>query len=524
MEVSTNGHTERVTDPHTGVTIDAPTAGDGAPAGTTPTGAPARRLQSARLPTRPVHRRHAAGWHRASDELRSLERASARLSHSSPTRIGSASRQPILKIVDRLPGSGPAHQTQLLLWHVMREYIPTLDAAIGNRRQLEGNLVIESEDEGLQDELRTFWDGILVGRLDGEASFRGGDFYLNMLAENADEYGLSAGEMIVSDDARSISRLVVPNTRSLSTADRNGDGLFELYQNDPSLLERPDVDRTELSRLDNRPTVQSLAFRPSTESEWPYPLAWSLKKVGEAFLRIVDSTINGWWRFGDPSMLFNLEFDPDSEFETVTISPEEGGQSAQDVPQALVWLKEGMEATMKARRQGNVGDMYSYVDGGELSSEVIGEIDSTLMGFVQEHQGHLAAQIIEHSHTPPWMYPSITQVGDGLGSSRSTNMALVAAVAAGKRNDLKRPLAREILNTELTLRGDSQYVGQFSLSFDELSIVDEKVRAEADLTEAQAEQIAINNAGVAFTEDGERRFTGEAEQMLQRKGVYQSED
>jgi hypothetical protein len=122
------------------------------------------------------------------------------------------------------------------------------------------------------------------------------------------------------------------------------------------------------------------------------------------------------------------------------------------------------------------------------------------------------------------MYPSIQQVGDGLQSKRSTNMALAAAVAAGKRNRRKKAVARDVLDTLLTVRGDAQFVGSYELHFDRLAIMDEKVQADADLQQAKADQQAAKVAGLAFGPDGARRFSGEAEDYLERNNVYQSEE
>ena len=228
-------------------------------------------------------------------------------------------RHPILQLTRDLHGYGVHHDTQMLLWHAMREYIPPLDAAISNRRALEGDLLIEADDEGLEEELRDWWELIPVGILGEQSTYQGGDVYLNMLSDNADEYGLGVGEKLLERGGTGIRRLVAPNMRTISSADRDQDGIFELYQNSTDQLEREDIDPGDLSRLDNRPTVDVMAFRPSTENEWPYPLAWSLKQTGEAFLRIVESTINGWWRFGDPSMHFNLQFDAEAEPDLVTV-------------------------------------------------------------------------------------------------------------------------------------------------------------------------------------------------------------
>lgn len=504
---SANGHAETVRDSYTGVSTTVP--------GRTSNGK-SRAPAIGKVPRSELN-----------GQTTALARETAtQLSHTTAGFETGTHRHPVLQLTRKPWGYGVEHDTQLLLWHAMREYIPPLDAAIENRRALEGDLVIESEDEQLQDELREWWEEVPVGKLGNRASMTGGDTYLNMLAENADEYGLGVGEVLLAERGRAIRRLYVPNMRTVSSADRDADGIYELYQNDHDLIERNDIDQADLNRLDNRPTVHVVAFRASTESEWPFPLAWSLKQVAEAFLRILNSTINGWWRFGDPSMHFSLEYDAEADYQTRSIGQtadaDDGEDTGNDVeiPEALYWLNTGMSEVMDARREGRVGDMYSYVEGGEINQEVIGQVDQTLMQYVTEHQGHIAAQVIEHSNTPTWMYPSIQQVGDGLGSDRSEKMALAADKSARKRNRRKKAIAREVLDLYLTVTGQSGAIGNYELSFDRLGIMDEQIQADADKTRQEADQLALKNAGLMYGPDGERRFTGEAEDYLEQEGVY----
>lgn len=503
-----NGEAEVVRDNRTGVSVKAPPARQNGNRGRRP----APDIPRASLNG---HTTALAQW-----------RGSQSMDHTT-AGFESGHKHPILQMTQQTYGWGKAHQTQMLLWHAMREYVPILDAAIENRRRIEGNLAIESEDERLEEELRDFWRSVPVGYLGNRASQSGGDKYLNMLAETADEYGLAAGEALIGEQGREIRRLVVPNARTLGTADRDGDGIYELYQNDVDRLDRGDVDVSDLHRLDNRPTVDVLAFRASTEDEWPYPLAWSLKRVSEAFLRIFESVINGWWRFGDPSMLFNAQYEADADYETIStdITDEEGDVvDTVSSPAAMERLQEVIQIVMDARREGKVGDAYTWIDGGEITQEVLGQIDNTLMEYVDEHYGLIAAQVVEHSDTPAWMYPSIKQSGDGLGSERSQQMSLKASVAAKDRNDIKKEVARNVLDLYLTVTGQASAIGNYSLSFDRLGLLDEKVQAEANLQQAKADQQVVKTAGLAWGPEGERRFTDEAERYLEKEGIYESMD
>lgn len=413
-------------------------------------------------------------------------------------------QHPILTLTNRAYASGPRHDLQLVVFHAMRQYCPTLDAAIKNRRTLEGDAHVESEDEGLADALNEFVHDVPVGYIGGRATLRGLNTYANMMADNADEYGLSAGEILTDERGQEVTRLVVPNARTLSMRDDDSDGIHELYQQS----------RTGLVRIDDAALVQTLSFSASSETPWPYPLAWSLVKSTEAVMRMFEAVINGWWRFGDPSLLNIIEYDADATPERVDVAAGPDSHTSVEVPSAIIMLKESLEAVMAARRGGRVGDAYAYVDGGKLRSETLGSIDQTIMRYFTDHATLFDGHIIAQSRTPVWMYPSQKMRGEGLGSQLSQNEALVASVDARKRNRLKQRLMYEVIDTYLLLSGDAQHIGRYEIVFDEVSILDDKIEAEAIKTRAEAEAQIIENAVQLYDEAGARRFQGEADQYL----------
>jgi hypothetical protein len=441
-----------------------------------------------------------------------------------PTTAGYSGRQdPIQKLVRRMPGHGLVHDVQLLTYHLMRRYSPTLNNVIRICRALEGDLVIKSDDEGLERELTDWARQVDVGYLAGNASFTGLDTYLNVMAAAADEYGLGVGEMALMDNGRGVDRLVTPNVRTLTTADRDGDGLEELYQSQATASVARTQQRTQ-RRLDDKETVQTLAFRPTAEGAWPQPLAWSAIQSTEAVMRMYESVLNGWWRFGDPSLLTTMEFSDDASPQMVTLPGAGPDGTDLEVPAALLMLKDSLKKVMQARRSGEVGDAFGFSDGGQVESSTLGQVDSTLMEYFQEHASVFDAHVVSAAPLPSFLFPHIQQSGDGLGSSRSQSMASIAASETVSRNNRKRPIARKVLNTELALRGDSQFVGQFRVEFEGVDILDDKLRAEAAAKEAEAEATQIQNVVQKYTEDGERRFGGEAERALEEKGVYPSDN
>ncbi len=424
-----------------------------------------------------------------------------------------AYREAILQMTASLPGFGAVHETQMLLWHAMRQYSTTLDAAIRNRRTLEGHLEISSDDEGLALFLNDYAEQIAVGFLGGQATLRGLDTYLTHLAESADEYGLAAGEMQFDERARAIRRLVVPSVRTLSIADRDTDDTWELYQRR----------RGKEERLDDRPAVQVLSFNAPVEGPWPPPLAWSATKSTEVILRMSEAVLNGWWRFGDPSLLLGLEFDKEADIDTesVTYTGADNTTTTVSVPSALIRLKDAVEAVMNARRTGQVGDAYTSVRGGKVVNEVLGKIEDGLMRYFREQASVFDSHIVALSKTPVWMYPHIVPGrGEGLGGILASNEASIALADADRRNARKERLAREVLDMVLVLEGSPQWIGQYDIHWQGASILDDQAEAQARLTNAQADAAVIENARSLYTEEGTRAFSGDAERMLEEAGLY----
>lgn len=432
---------------------------------------------------------------------------------STTAEFTNASSHPIIQITSRRPASGFKHRVQLDVFHAMRRYVPTLDTAIENRRDIEGDIRIEADDDGLQQELRDFSRSVPVGRVEG-APQTGLNTYLNLVAGAADEYGLSVGEVVLDGDGRTVERLVVPSSRTLSLRDPDNNGLYGIYQTQSRDFQGRGPGPV---RIDDNPRVQSLTFRPSADRPWPKPLAWALVQSSEVMLRMYESVANGWWRFGDPSMLVTEEYPEGANPDTVQVD-------GTDIPQSLMLLRATMQEVFKDRKSGKVSDAYHSVVGAEVDTEVIGNVDATLMRWFAQHNNVFAGQIIGQAQTPVWMHPEVELSGEGLNSDRSNNQTVMAAVSARKRNVRKRQLFREVLNTKLIAEGSSNFVGEYRLVTDEAAIIDDKEQAEADLTRAEANQIHAQVANVLYESDGSRRIDeGEAEDYLERHKVYPNE-
>jgi hypothetical protein len=407
------------------------------------------------------------------------------------------SDHPILQITRARYGHGHLKELQLVVYHVMRRYVPTLDTAINNRRMLEGSLEVEAEDDPVQEQVEGFIESVPVGYVD-QAPQRGLDTYLELLSDKADEYGFAAGEVIV--DGGEISRVVAPNPRTLTIMDRDGDGLDEVYQSRTTRAHGEREDR----RIDDKATVHTLTFSHPTENGWPRPLAWSLVTNTEAVLRMYEAVANGWYRFGDPSMLFTEEYDLDA-------NPDTRAGEDSNVPASTESLANQILTVMQKRKRGKTSDAFHAVQGAEVNAEVIGDVDQSLLDYFQQHQSVYGGLVVSAAQVPKWMHPELESSGDGMNSTRAENQNSLAAEAAKKRDEKRAAVAREIIDMHLTLSGNARMVGEYDLSWDRQSLANEKMQNEAMKLQAEAEAQAIKNANVLGN-----RFGADTEQYLDR--------
>lgn len=431
------------------------------------------------------------------------------------------SQHPILQITDRLLGSTDDLAEWLKVSHAMRRYSPTLDAAIRNRRTLEGDLVITSDDDGLVEMLKDFAEQVNVGALEGRSSLKGLNTYLRMISDGSDEYGLCAGEQLLSDNLKEIGRLFVCDSRALTVKDDDEDGLYGLYVTKKASAQ---------VRIDDKPLVQTCSFSYSTDGPWPSSLAWAAVQSVENALRMTESTANMWWRFGSPTLITTQEYDPEAALDmdisaTTTTEDDDPGASraeAVNAPEALILAMNAIHEAMQHRRSGRVSDIGVFVAGGKMRTEVLGGTEVGVLAFLLEHMSLFEAHVILSSETPDWMYPNLVRKGDGLGSDRARLMALIAAAGAHRRNTVRRRLAMEILDLHLILQGDARHLGRYDVTFESSILLDARFDAETDRFEAEAESIRIENAAQKYEDGGARRFQGEAERELEEMGVYNS--
>lgn len=415
---------------------------------------------------------------------------------------------PIEQITRQTYGHGERHDTQLHIFHLLRQFLPTLEAAFKARRALEGTFYVESQDVGLERFLESFCEEVPVGLLSGRAQLRGLNVMIDTVATLADEYGLAGCEVELSETGREVKSLLIPPPRAMAMRDDDGDGKYEVY------LRKADGSEV---RLDNAPNVYLTSFSTPSVGPWPTPLAWSLVKSGEIVMRIFESALQSWWRLGDPSLLYKMQYtDAAARPIMVRVQTTEG---TVEVPQALYLLQQSAAAVMAARRAGRAGDIYAFTDpGATLEHEVIGSIEQTMMGHFNSQMRYFDGLIVTHAEVPAWMFTHLTQEGDGLGSSRSKSQGLMAAQAAKKRQQVKRRLIRQVLDTMLVADGRAGATRRYDIHFS--TVTDEAWEAETRKQAADANMATVEVVGRIYDEQGRRLYRGEAERVLVESGIY----
>lgn len=456
-----------------------------------------------------AERQQLAAEHRSALAL-SFGGAGLGLTAADVASVGSHAH-PVVRLAREIEGPlGVGHETRLLVLHAMRTYYPTLAAAIYLRRVLEGEVYPVSEDEGLQTALRERWEQLPVGYVEGPGTLRGGNTYLDTLASASDEYGMAAGEIVTDRAGTAVERLVVPNVRTLAHRPVPGSaGTRMRYE----LVQRDERGQVPLQG----PLVQTLAFRTAHEGPWPEALGSALLQTSEIVLQMIRSVGSGWWRFGDPSMLLGLEYDKDAVPDT---TPVDGPEGPLQVPTDLLLMKNTVEAVMRARRAGRVGDAYVAAVNAKIRNEVLGDVDATLMRYFREQASTFDAYLVPQTDVPVWLFPTVDRASDGLGGSLSQNQAAIAATGAHRRNRKKLALGKGVLDTVLLTEGEARYQGRYEMEATEVNVLDEKLIEETRQLAATAVAAEIENAAQLFDEGGNRRFSGEAEAYLEEQGVY----
>ena len=391
------------------------------------------------------------------------------------------------------------HHKRMEIWLSLRQLLPTLDTAIENRRTLEGSICVHSDSARTKDLITEFVREVQVGYLGGAATQRGLDNYLSMLADGADTYGLSVGEIIWN--GREIESLAVPNVRTLFTLKDAESGRVEIHQ--------AVIGGNNSTRIDDKPWVQFCSFKASSEHPWPFPLAWCLFNSSEVSVRMLEAVSKAWERHGEPTMWHKIIFGDNQLPKMVSHKNEDG--TVTSLPKVQVELEQSIRMINSAKAAGQYADVVTAANAVEMKSDSMHDVDASMQKFFTEHSDQFDGYIIAASKTPVWMYPSQTQMrSSGLGSNLAVNENAIAMAAAAKRTVHLERIARRVIDAFLLSAGKASQIGKYQISFDCVNIVDRVWMAEAAKMSEEAEAQRIENTFQLYDDDGNLRISGDA--------------
>lgn len=399
------------------------------------------------------------------------------------------SGDPIMRLIRRLPGHGAEHASKLFLFEALRETLPVLNAAIMKRRFVEGVVNIESTDPGLRTALRDFAERLPVQNYADASALTGLDTFLDLASENADTFGLAPVELVVG--LAGIERAVAPTPRSF---------YFKTVEQTSREADAAGVERSRTRRFHELrqstsdgdtavggPFVRLLTFSPDPVGPWGRPLAWGMPFVAEILVRMLVSLNNLWWKSGDPSTFWQINYER---------GPEGQLPDTADIQEDADDLERLVGEIYKGRASGKVGDVFFGIAGGKVESKAIGEnlLINSLAPYLRDHYTAVAGQVVATSDLPAWMFPAGVLPGGGLNSDLASVEANAAALAAYGRNVRRGNVARFILDAFLLLDRRAGALSRYTVGFDVPSMVDPGAAETARKTGQEANGAAIDNA------------------------------
>lgn len=420
--------------------------------------------------------------------------------------LGSGST-PIHTLVQRLATTDIDLSTELHLRHIIRDNLSDVSTALLYRRALEGDLVINSKDAGLQDELREWSKQIPIGYINGAGSATGLNLYLDIMGDTADEYGPAIGEKQFK--GRRIERLFTPDMRT-----------FDLEKHDGGvrLVQIQDGVRVPIEGG----TIHSLVWKGSSSKRWPPAMIDGGVLPAEALLRMIISLNTIWLKAGDPPMMYTIEYDKDAPVPNSTFTLPDGQVVKAD--NNLQQLYGAIKQVKQARRRGMSAEIVLSVTGGEIKAEpVFG--NQTTAGLVKEAEPHfrIASGLISQlSQVPSWIFASGNNKAEGIGSNRANAEASVAFAAAERRRRKLMPIARDILNAHILAERSPGSVNNFTFEWTAPSIVNEEIIERTRRETSAADANFVRTSFELYNPEG-ADINDEQREYLTRRGVLVEE-
>jgi hypothetical protein len=347
----------------------------------------------------------------------------------------------------------------LRLYGQLREAVPLINGAIRKLKQFVGCPFVEAEDP-VKADIELWLETVISGRLQSGFANWFPTYLDDMLT-----YGRSHTEMVLNSARNDVFSLVPLEPKTIHIRP-NADGFsLDLVQDalgGASIVTLP-------------PALMLNAFHEVCGDD-PYgrSVLYSLPFITEIWTGMVKALGDTWARMGSPSYQVHVQF-PD-EF-----NDPEGDKAGTVVSQ----IQSRWEDAMKSRKNADIRDFFSW-------SSADGDVRVTILGAEGEvlefetPARALMEQITANLGLPPFLF--------GLHWSTTERMSAVMASLLTEMIDSVRNEVRSQLTYMIDFR--QRLVGRpgkFKLCWPDVSVMDAFETARAELVEAQAEELEIEN-------------------------------
>jgi len=334
-----------------------------------------------------------------------------------------------------------------MIYEIMRESIPYIDAAFDRLIDLDGVLTVTGNSAYLKSEVQDFVDNVQFGDLQKGLHA----FQASWTGETL-EQGFALAEYVADADRTGIARLTVADSKTI---------LFKRKDDQLIVCQRDYAGERELNMSN------ILYYAVNTENTNPYgiPMMRSCESVSDTFTKIQHSLRKNWERFGDPS--YSLVYKTNNK---------------SDIESRVDKLRKSLATALSAKTSGKSADFVHGIGVNDaLEIKIIGSDNQILELEIPVRV--TVEQIISKTGLPPWM------LGLNWSTTERQASAQLAVLRAGiiARQVPKLALLKRIVAAHLQLRGRTWNPGDWDLSFVSVNMEDIEKLARANFLDAQAQ-------------------------------------
>ena len=337
---------------------------------------------------------------------------------------------------------------QWKLYHILREAVPVIDAAISKIVRLTGEFRVECENPDIQYKLNKFLTNIKVNT----CTIGTNSFILSYLDQLL-TYGTAVGEIVMNSEGTNIAALYNAPLKDIELGTGSSPLKLKIYKKNKN-GEKTEIKYPEL--------ILVSSLNPEPGRVYGNSLLKGLPFVSDILLKIYNSIGLNWERIGN--VRFAVTYKPSNDASDKAFARERASQIASEWSKAM---KSGLNPS-------------DFIAVGDVSIKVIGADNQILDSQVPVRQ--MLEQIVSKLSIPPFLL--------GLNWSTTETMSIQQAEILSNELEAYRrlfdPIISKICNMWLMLEGIKC---EYSISWNTIDLKDQLQIATARLTNAQAMEI-----------------------------------